>query len=1106
MAKDNNIAVKLRVEAKNAVDNINKATDAVESYGKELKTISGLTKSAFNASAIVGLVKGVISLTNAMINASKRQTDYIESLNLMDTAYGNVTNSGRKLIDTMSETIGLDQSGLTKTLGTYRQISSALGLANKEADRFSENLLKMTQDVSSLYNLTFEEASSKMISAITGQSRAVKVLGADITDAGLQQTALNLGIERSTSDMTQAEKAILRYITLNRQLANAQGDTAKTINEVANQTKIFKEQLAIAARQIGGIFIPVLKAILPVLNGILMAFNTVVGTILGFFGIDAKTIAADFGKSVGDISLGFDDIGASAGKASKAAKEALKELRGFDKLNVIKTPESSGSVGSRGGVSGGAGGIDKDLLDALDQTDWSLGNISQKAQDIRDKILKLLGFHKELNKETGEWEWKYDGIKTTLKNLYRKFMDLNPKAQIFVGLITGLAGLKIYKGIKKLVDIFGHTGFGKAIKTTLGSFKSLRDSIKVFTKAGGSIANGIDFWSSSMSGVERLSNMLIGAGGLIGGFFLVKDAAKDVAEEGWNIASAFEGAGGILASVFGGALLGGSVGGSAGAAVGAVVGLTTSLTAVFVGIGDALTDTEQQLKELHDRNMERQEEWAQAERDRVQAIEENTAEMNYYQSLYDELTTIVDENGKIKKGYEERAQVIVNQLNKALGTNIQIVDGQIQGYKDLGKEIDAVIEKKKAEAQINAMTEEYEIAIKNIDKAEQDYGKTLDISQKKTKEYYNQAKKGLEEWADKYGVDGERITNILKDIEETGSTTWDAWHDNMQGLDSDTQRALKDVYDSLDEVRGELGDANVELIQSQMVYEKYAGAIETYTKMITLAEQGKYEAINKYMELERGAYGKTAEEQVKYYENKIRVQKKGLEDLEKNRKNMSEEEYNSQKDHYNDMIDLLTTKLNEQKIAAIDGVEDINDEVVQIFYDMGTTSVDNFMKTLGTFPEEVQKEVVDKMYDKGYKITDELQKGLDSMGLSKTVTVDADTSSASSKIKSLISPNSSLGQLFAKAGITLKAEGGFLKEGQLFIARERGPEMVGSINGKTAVANNDQIVESISIGVARAMSGANKNTNVTIVAEGDTRGLLDFINFKQKEKDRQYGL
>lgn len=84
------------------------------------------------------------------------------------------------------------------------------------------------------------------------------------------------------------------------------------------------------------------------------------------------------------------------------------------------------------------------------------------------------------------------------------------------------------------------------------------------------------------------------------------------------------------------------------------------------------------------------------------------------------------------------------------------------------------------------------------------------------------------------------------------------------------------------------------------------------------------------------------------------------------------------------------------------------------------------------------------------------------------------------------------------------AQGGFPPTGQMFIAREAGPEMVGSIGGRTAVANNDQIVEGISAGVEWANAKQNallaeqnsllrqllaKDTNVEITATSIAQGL-----------------
>jgi len=121
-----------------------------------------------------------------------------------------------------------------------------------------------------------------------------------------------------------------------------------------------------------------------------------------------------------------------------------------------------------------------------------------------------------------------------------------------------------------------------------------------------------------------------------------------------------------------------------------------------------------------------------------------------------------------------------------------------------------------------------------------------------------------------------------------------------------------------------------------------------------------------------------------------------------------------------------------------------------------------------------------------------------------TLNVDADVSKANSAIASI---NRTL--KLNIPSITPKAEGGFLTQGEVFVAREAGPELVGTMNGHSAVANNDQIIKGIQGGVFNGMMSALSNANlgggnVTIEASGDTEGLLNFISFKQKQKNRQF--
>ena len=69
-------------------------------------------------------------------------------------------------------------------------------------------------------------------------------------------------------------------------------------------------------------------------------------------------------------------------------------------------------------------------------------------------------------------------------------------------------------------------------------------------------------------------------------------------------------------------------------------------------------------------------------------------------------------NGKIKEGYEDRAAVITGILSSALGEEITTTDGVIDNYKELSNSIDDLIQKKKAEATLNAYDSSYQDAIK----------------------------------------------------------------------------------------------------------------------------------------------------------------------------------------------------------------------------------------------------------------------------------------------------------------------------------------------------------------------------------------------------------
>lgn len=439
-----------------------------EQTDKAFKEMGKIASNTLKQSSLIAYIGTIKEATNLMIKLTKAQTEYIEDLNLLDVAYGDANNSGKKLVSTMSNMIGLDQKSLTKSLGVYKQMASAMGITSEASSLLSENLLKMQTDISSLYNLDFARAGQILQVTLSGNTKSIRALGGDITETSLAQTALNLGITKSIDEMNRAEKTILIYLTLERQLANANGDAAKTINSVSNQVKILHEQWAMLSRQLSSIFLPILSTILPYLNAILMTLNTIVSSVLGLLGIDVGSWADSFGIASGYV----DDFEQGLNGVADASDKAKKSLRGFDKLNNILTPtKSSGS----GGVGVG-GSISKEMLARIKEYNLHLDEMNNKAKKIADSIREWLGFSEQAN---GEWKF----TKVTFGTIFTSILAI-------VGLTAGII---------KIVGLF----------KIMGALLS-----------GGTIATGMAATASSTSALTAGFSALAGVAGISTGALL----------------------------------------------------------------------------------------------------------------------------------------------------------------------------------------------------------------------------------------------------------------------------------------------------------------------------------------------------------------------------------------------------------------------------------------------------------------------------------------------------------------------------------------------------------------------------------------------------------
>lgn len=243
--------------------------------------------------------------------------------------------------------------------------------------------------------------------------------------------------------------------------------------------------------------------------------------------------------------------------------------------------------------------------------------------------------------------------------------------------------------------------------------------------------------------------------------------------------------------------------------------LITAIGALTAGIGvyvltqkDSETATDKANKKLAEQ-AEAIRETQAARKEEVAGIQ---AEYGHYQRLWNELQGIVDQNGKVKEGYEERAAFITSTLSDALGVEIEMVDGVIQEYGNLTESIDQVIQKKKAEALIDAYMDDYTEALKKQGEAAKELSRTYDD--------YSAAKKRAKEADD-----------ALKEV--MSSMTPDVAANSFEVLQ--LSQAQAEANKELDEAKAAYNDAKT-------ASEEYSTTIANVESAMGAAEAGSENA------------------------------------------------------------------------------------------------------------------------------------------------------------------------------------------------------------------------------------------------------------------------
>ena len=1070
-ATDNTVEVELIAAAEELEKSMNSAMKSIRNLKgtvKETKDeVTGFKKAAKDISNAFDLSKGldIRGITNQIKRLGRSlYTDFLskavdtsEELNLFNVVFDNIEKDGKETFselgkealqfqNKLNEAFGTNRKETMRYQGLFQAMGESAGLSEDISALMSENMTKLAYDLASLYNTTETKAAESLRAGVyAGQTKPLRNYGIDVTQTSFKPIMEELGLEKSVNELTQAEKEVLRYISTLRQAENAMGDFANTIESPANQLKVLKQQFYEMQAAIGNLFVGAFARILPYVNAVIMVIKEVAKAIASLFGIkmkDYNTGIASYTEDLDDYSEGLGGIADSAGSAGEAIKALKRQTLGFDQINNLTSPTPTAKGGSGGGGGAGGGiidGIDSKLLDALKGYENGMEKVKMKATELRDKIMSILGFTKHINEETGEVYFTYEGWQATVKGLWGWFKSLNPLAKLFVGIGLPAAFVTLFNIIKK---ISGATGVTTVLKGILTVSKNLLSPL------GALSTSMLAFGKAALSGEKSFASLKTGL---------------SMGVQSWREQQ------GIIDKTTG------KLNGFTGVVQGAknvLLGLgevATGFSLISAGAEDAA---------LHGENMLNSFEraggtimsifggvqagavfgpWGAAIGGVIGAIAALVAELKGADDALKYYNNSMQESiNSAYKDYQARSEQVV------------IAEHYITKLKDLFDETGHVKQGEEEHANFilgklsEALGQEYKLKDGIVYINGQEY-KIIDDVIKKTQEYIDQKKlQIMVESYQKAYADALKQQSIkqqeLNDLEA-----------KRKGVLKDLDKAVQDGTLSeenhqlaVQEVNKEYGRLKDEVEDK---YSKSAEVIKNYNGLLKASAEGNTAEGKKYFdELVKGqeTVSKTASEEMEKTGNRVKTtlsdsyieSKKNLDKTFKEAKTL---ETNINKLDPN--INIKTTLPTTSKVQ-----NDVNARVGPV---KGNVGVNLLLPSQYSFQQSVNSLL----------------------------------SGTSGTMELKVGPRRKAdGGVYANGrwqNIQAYANGGIPAGGQLFMAREAGPELVGKIGKHTAVMNNNQIVDSVKAGVYEAVSAAMSNSgmgSVQIDLHTDEGVVVDRIN------------
>lgn len=275
-----------------------------------------------------------------------------------------------------------------------------------------------------------------------------------------------------------------------------------------------------------------------------------------------------------------------------------------------------------------------------------------------------------------------------------------------------------------------------------------------------------------------------------------------------------------------------------------------------------------------------------------EAVSQGMSELSYYENLYYQLQQLVDENGRVKDGYQERVDFITTQLAEGLGLEINLVDGVIQNYSELSSTFDEIIEKKRAMVTLNAQEEQYTEAIKNQADAYKDLNKYS--------EQLNKSRKELNDLEEEYN----RVVEKRR---------------NAEGLTQEELYTYKTGRKRIDDLKTQVEEETKLYEEQSKVVEEYTTDIAVYEDNLAKFRAGNYDEMTQYSKNYLANLKLDSDDQLKTLSNQIEQEEEKLKFLKDLKKQNNTDIYDDQIEASKQRLEQLNESFENEKNAITIG-------------------------------------------------------------------------------------------------------------------------------------------------------------------------------------------